>query len=37
MATDVGDYSREAPGLMVHGKGNKDRALNPLPSGERAG
>ena len=45
MAADVGDYSREAPSLMVHGKGNKDRvvplhptaALNPLPSGERAG
>ena len=45
MAADVGDYSREAPGLMVHGKGNKDRVvplhptavLNPLPSGERAG
>ena len=41
MAADVGDYSREAPSLMVHGKGNKDRVvplpLNPLPSGERAG
>ena len=45
MAADVGDYSREAPSLMVHGKGNMDRvgplhptaALNPLPSGERAG
>ena len=30
MAADVGDYSREAPSLMVHGKGNKDRASSPL-------
>ena len=45
MAADVADYSREAPSLMVHGKGHKDRVvplhptatLNPLPSGERAG
>jgi integrase len=27
MAADVGDYSREAPSLMVHGKGNKDRVV----------
>jgi site-specific recombinase XerD len=27
MAADVGDYSREAPSLLVHGKGNKDRVV----------
>jgi site-specific recombinase XerD len=27
MAADVGDYSREAPSLMVHRKGNKDRVV----------
>jgi site-specific recombinase XerD len=27
MAADVGDYSHEAPSLLVHGKGNKDRVV----------
>ena len=27
MAADVGDYWREAPSLLVHGKGNKDRVV----------
>jgi len=35
MAADVGDYSREAPNLMVHGKGNKDRVV-PLHSTAQA-
>ena len=35
MAADVADYSREAPSLMVHGKGNKDRVV-PLHSTAQA-
>jgi site-specific recombinase XerD len=27
LAADVGDYSRGAPSLLVHGKGNKDRVV----------
>ncbi|MGH7373347.1 MAG: tyrosine-type recombinase/integrase [Candidatus Rokuibacteriota bacterium] len=36
MAFDVGDYSREAPGLMVHGKGNKDRVVPLHPTAQTA-
>jgi site-specific recombinase XerD len=36
MAADVGDYSREAPSLMVHGKGNKDRVVPLHPTAQIA-
>ena len=36
MAADVGDYSREAPSLMVHGKGNKDRVVPLHPTAQAA-
>ncbi len=36
MAADVGDYSREAPSLMVHGKGNKDRVVPLHPTARAA-
>jgi site-specific recombinase XerD len=36
MAADVGDYSREAPSLMVHGKGNKDRVVPLHPIAQAA-
>ena len=36
MAADVADYSREAPSLMVHGKGNKDRVVPLHPTAQTA-
>lgn len=36
MAADVGDYSPEAPSLMVHGKGNKDRVVPLHPVAQAA-
>src|SRR5216683_23621 len=36
MAADVADYSREAPSLMVHGKGNKDRVVPLHPTAQAA-
>ncbi len=36
MAADVGDYSREAPSLMVRGKGNKDRVVPLHPTAQAA-